>query len=495
MNNKYFFVFPLLLLACFTLDAQDTLQLTIPEVVAPAGASPICLPIVADTFPDIVTAGFSLRWDSTRLRFDEVRFGDNPLNITGSSISRPDARSFVISWLADGLVGITLTEGTTIMELCFIPTMASGFSPITWQGINPNEFVQDGEITAFPARLIPGSVTYGGADPFNVLPGDTNNDAQVDHRDLINIGLINGTTGPARTNASTVFAPQPASIWSLSLNSGVNYARVDASGNGIIDATDAAVVAGNYGRAIGTFTTAPDQGAAIGPALSLSFDEEIRQEVATTVKIILGDGNDPNAVGYAIAFTVTFDPTIVDVNSLSVDFSDAFLGEDLYTLGRVRQAAPGRLEIALTRKDQVNTTTPGGEVCAITFTPLNPNNAATYPLEIGLVANTLVRANQTTSDLVGGNARLTIMGATAVTEPGWGAELRVFPNPSTNGLLSIDGETPAFDAVRILDQHGRLLRSFAGDVRQIDLTGLPAGTYLLQVEIRGERVNRRVVKR
>lgn len=495
MNNNYFFVFFLVLLTSLSLRAQDTVQVSIPEIVVPAGVSPICVPIVADTFPDIVTAGFSLRWDSTQLRFDEVRFGNNPLNITGSSISRPDARSFVISWLADGLMGITLNPGTTIMELCFLPTMDSGFSTITWQGINPNEFVQDGQITAFPARLIPGSVTYGGAAPFTVLPGDTNDDGQVDHRDLINIGLINGATGPARTNASTVFAPQDASIWSLTLNNGINYARVDASGNGLIDATDAAVVVGNYGRALGTFATAPDRGAAIGPALSLTFDDEILEASPTTIKVMLGDGNDPDAVGYALAFTLVFDPAIVDASTLSVNFSDAFLGDDLYTVGRIRQAAPGRLEIALTRKDQRNTTTPGGEVCAITFTLLNPNNAAAYPLNISLVPNAFVRADQTTADVVGGDARLTITGTTAVTTPSWGAALRLYPNPTTDGPLNISGDLPAFDAVRLFDQYGRLLRSFLGNVRQLDLSGLPASNYLLQVEIGGERVTRRVIKR
>jgi len=135
-------------------------------------------------------------------------------------------------------------------------------------------------------------------------------------------------------------------------------------------------------------------------------------------------------------------------------------------ISKVSSNANGRLEIAASRKDQLNSTTPGGKVCTISFIPLNPNGADTVEVQ----------------------------GASAIREPYWASALNIFPNPYTNGALSIRGELPSFDVVKILDQSGRILQSQTGNIRLLNLEELPAGTYLLQIEADGEIVNRQVVK-
>ena len=51
---------------------------------------------------------------------------------------------------------------------------------------------------------------------------------QVDHRDLLNIGFLHGTTGPERADAATDFAAQLAPVWPGILPGGTNHAEVDA---------------------------------------------------------------------------------------------------------------------------------------------------------------------------------------------------------------------------------------------------------------------------
>jgi len=214
-----------------------------------------------------------------------------------------------------------------------------------------------------------------------------------------------------------------------------------------------------------------------------------------TLKVNLGDGNDANAVGYGLAFTLIVDPNNVELTGTSADFSNSFLGDDLLTVIQEVEANSGRYLIALSRKDRVNTTTPGGEVVEIEFMALNPNNVDSYATDFTLTPNAFLLSDQSTAAINGGTTEVQVQGALATREPAWGAALAIFPNPYTNGPLRVTGDLPAFDGVRVLDLTGRELHRYEGDVRSLDVSALPTGTYLLEVTIAGERVSRRIVKR
>jgi hypothetical protein len=496
MKQRFTFLLALLLGAFSGLYAQSVVVLTIPDVVAPAGTTEVCVPVVADTFINIVTVQFSLEWDTTQVEFSELRLGDNPYGFEGTFSSMPTSDNLGISFIPSSSTGVTLAAGAVLFEACFNTTQAEGFSAVTFDGFLAPEFAQDdGTFLARPNTVNSGSITYGDASAVSVLPGDTNNDGQVDHRDIINIGYIFGTSGPARTTVSTSFSPQVASVWDGTFASGVNHAEADASGNGLIDTEDRDVVVTNYNLAENnSFTFADDVSNGAGPALLLATENTINAGEETTITVNLGDGNNPDAVGYALAFALEFDPVAVDVNSISIGFDGSFLGDDLLTIGQVSTNANGRLEIAASRKDQLNTTVPGGKVCTITFIPLNPSGAEAFSTEFRVVPNAFVRADQSAGAINGGTSTVDIQGASAIREPLWAADLTIFPNPYTNGPLSLRGELPAFDAVKVLDQNGRTLQNRAGNIRQLNLEALPSGIYLLQIEANGEMVNRQIIK-
>lgn len=489
-----------LLLACLLatgLQAQTKVQLTIPDVIAPEGATEICVPIIADSFPNIASMQFSVGWDSTQVVFDEVRLGDNPLGFDENFSSMPESNVFTLGFLTPGLIGITLNPGTVILELCFTPTMQSGSTPLDWDVDLPGEFAQEGQIVAFPNTLFPGSINYGSNVATTVWPGDTNDDGQVDHKDLLNIGLIHGTSGPARSVPGVTFEEKIAAAWPNNLNSGLNQAKVDCDGNGLVESQDLTLVETYYGRTTdglwepGTGTTT---GRELVPALTL-VGGPINAGEPSTLSVVLGENNDPDAVGYGMAFVINLDANQIDLNTLTVDFEDSFLGEDLLTIGRLSPNENGRLEIALSRKDQVNTTNPGGEVCKINFTPLPNAEETSYDLSFDIVLDAFLLADQSSAAIEGSTATITVMDTpVAVREPAWGRALNIFPNPYTAGPLNIRGNLPALDQLIVFDENGRQVRKLAGNTRSLDLSDLAAGTYLLQLEKGVEKVVRKFIK-
>jgi hypothetical protein len=478
------------------LQAQTKVQLSIPDVIAPEGTTEVCAPIIADSFPNIASMQFSVGWATTQVTFLEARLGDNPLGFEGTFSSMPASNVFTLGFLTPGLVGITLPPGTVILELCFNTTMESGSTPLNWNVDLVGEFAQQGQIVAFPDTLLPGSINYGSNVATTVWPGDTNDDGQIDHKDLLNIGLIHGTTGPARPVPGVAFEEKVAAAWPNNLNAGLNQANVDTDGNGLIEDQDLTLVEAYYGRSTDGLWE-PGNGTATGrelvPTLTL-VGGPINAGEPSTLSVVLGEDNDPEAVGYGMAFVINFDHEQIDLNTISVDFGDSYLGEDLLTIARLSTNENGRLEIALSRKDQVNTTNPGGEVCKINFTALDNAGGDNYDLSFDIVPDAFLLADQTPAAIEGSSTTITVMGTVGIREPAWGRELKIFPNPYTAGPLNIRGNLPALDKLVVFDANGRQVRILPGSTRSLDLNDLAPGTYLLQLEKEGEKVVRKLVK-
>ncbi|MEL7162080.1 MAG: hypothetical protein AAFN92_15095, partial [Bacteroidota bacterium] len=314
------------------LSAQTKVQLSIPDVIAPGGDELICVPVVADSFPDIAGIQFSVGWDTSQVTFVEARYGTNPLDLDDGRITEPRADNFGVSFSTDDLSGIELAPETVLFELCFTADNASGSTPLNYVGLNVPEFIKEDEVVEFPFDTIPGSITYGSDVAIGLFPGDTNDDGKVDHTDLLNIGLLHGTAGPERSDDGSSFASVFAPVWPGTFVSGVNHALADADGDGSVADADLSTVDGFYGRTTDGLREPdgdnPPSGRVLVPNLTLS-GATLRTGEPGTLTVSLGDGNDPDAVGYGMAFTVSYDPDLVDEESISVDFANSYLGVDL----------------------------------------------------------------------------------------------------------------------------------------------------------------------
>lgn len=70
--------------------------------------------------------------------------------------------------------------------------------------------------------------------------------------------------------------------------------------------------------------------------------------------------------------------------------------------------------------------------------------------------------------------------------------INVYPNPGT-GVFMLEGMAPGKALAQVYDLNGRLVRNAVVNNNRIDLSGLQAGCYLLQVENAGERFSGRLI--
>ncbi len=95
--------------------------LIFPDVQAQQG-SEVCLPLTINDFIDIIAVQTSINWDSTVLEFE--RFEGFNLPGLASSVAGPEgpannAGQAVIAWIDDNIEGVTLTNGTELLRICF----------------------------------------------------------------------------------------------------------------------------------------------------------------------------------------------------------------------------------------------------------------------------------------------------------------------------------------------------------------------------------------
>jgi hypothetical protein len=279
------------------------------------------------------------------------------------------------------------------------------------------------------------------------------------------------------------------------LSSGLDYANVDADGSGLINSTDVDIVTAFYGQFTdGAFVPAPDISSLIPEAPALSIEGgPLNAGEASTLTVVLGPATTPSAVGYGLALNITYDPQLIDEGSITVDFSNSFLGSDLLTINSISNG-PGRLELALSRKDQTNTANTSGEVCRINFTPVENNAGEDYTMNLGIIPNAYLSSDETNMPIRGGSANIEVRGVTAVREPNWASGLNIYPNPYTSGQVYLRGDLPTLDQVILMDANGRKIKTYQGDIRQINLESLPGGSYFIQLQSAGEQVTRKLMK-
>ncbi len=187
-----------------------------------------------------------------------------------------------------------------------------------------------------------------------VWPGDADNNGVTSMWDLLPIGIGFGSSGSFRNNASYAWYGQNADDWGIVFSSGADYKHADSDGNGIIDFTDAFAIYLNYtlihNKASG-LKGGPDD-----PALFV----DIQQDTAFTgtafdVDVHLGTADIPADSVHGIAFSLLYDPALVDTNGITVDFSKCWIGDSLSTITMYKDIYHiGRIDIGITRIDQQN---------------------------------------------------------------------------------------------------------------------------------------------
>jgi hypothetical protein len=331
------------------------------------------------------------------------------------------------------------------------------------------------------------------AQPFFVWPGDANGNGVVNHVDLLELGLHYGHQGPARAFSSSSWFPHVLdTAWGIYSPSLVDLGHGDCNGDGQIDSLDAAVVGQNFGNYWQLAN--PGDGSTLdtlaAPSLQLNAPNPISLTQLDTVSVTvsLGNGSQAHSELYGLAFTIDFDPTIVDTVLLA--FSGGWMNLDNTALIVQRMdSIPGRVHVGITRRDglAVNGNGALGSLGIVmdddirisanyqipfTISFARAIDAAGMPIALRPVGHVL---DVTTPDPPG--------------SPKVAKGIQVYPSPA-NSTLFLDADDLRDVHVRIIDLSGRVVyaQNFnALSHYPLSVLGWIPGVYFVEVVGKGSK--------
>lgn len=362
------------------------------------------------------------------------------------------------------------------------PTGHVGKDSFYYAICSPNNYVLD---TAMVTIFIQPAVNPNPFPTDSVWPGDANYDGVANNQDLLPIGLFYGYVGTHRPNPSTNWMPQASHDWYDTLQSGVNIKHVDTNGDSLIVDNDTLAIHLNYGL----MHNKGAQGGT-GPLFYLTFTEDTIL-AGDTAEVLINVGMDTSQVDlYGISFSIGYDTSLVDGNSLEVHYQNSWLGDkstNMLTLDR-NFPVDGQLDMALTRKDQNNQmgygelarfkiimvddlTAKADLARTLTLTPFNvyaiTRDGAELPLSPQAGNAVVFQEEQNNTSI----------------RPEWFEQVKLFPNPAQDRFtLRLEGITGS--QLSLTDLNGKTVyqQNRLQQVNQINISTLPDGIYFLRIQ-------------
>jgi Secretion system C-terminal sorting domain len=327
-----------------------------------------------------------------------------------------------------------------------------------------------------------------------VYPGDANNSRLCNHVDLLYVGLNYGLTGPARNIfPDTSWAPQQALAWGVPAV--LDAAHSDCDGDGQIDRLDVTAIEGhfNFNTNPGTAPLADTTsiGSVNGPHLIVDLIQDsifVQGAVQLTLAIRLGTPATPVDSIYGYAFTLDYDPIIVD--AINFAFAPGNFAMDSAALNFFRvDTTLGKIYVSATNIDHQNRMGSGIiatvgivmdddiRISGLWSLLLTPSAFLGFTASAALVP---VFPQGDTLTVITGRPMASLTG------------IDIYPNPATDQVVVRSAEQ-ALSSLRLLDMQGRVLLENASpnpNFEIINTTQFPTGCYFLEVHAR-ERVLRR----
>ena len=320
----------------------------------------------------------------------------------------------------------------------------------------------------------------------NVWPGDANYDLVCNNSDILDIGVAFGQTGPVRAGATLSWTAQAATDFNGWFVSAVNFKHADCDGDGTVGFADTLAVNQNYGQTHpARLQPTPAQiDAALPPLVIDATPDTVAPGATVNVAIQLGTITQAVDSLYGIAFTVYYDPTVVDTNSLVTDFSTSWLGTagvDLITFYRHTPSA-GRIDFALVRNDGQNVFGGFGDIAL--FDVVIVNNISTLTDALFTPGNLrAITASQFPLLFGSQNDRVVLDPTlTRVPVPDLSTRFVVFPNPAAHTVVVRSKDVQVME-VALFDLGGQcVFRDQTGQAETcIAVDAIALGIYQLRV--------------
>lgn len=311
----------------------------------------------------------------------------------------------------------------------------------------------------------------------DVWPGDANSDNIVTTADALYLGLAFNQTGPVRPAATLNWVGQPCPDWVFNFaQNNVNIKHADCDGNGIVNFDDTLAINFNY---LNTHNKFEGVSAGGNPPLWVeATPDTVGLEQAIDIVVHLGTADQPIDSLHGVAFSLTFNESLLTESGFSVDFDNCALGtagSDVLTLQK-SFFNDGAIDLAVTRNTLQNFQGYGPIVHARIVT--TDNLSGMHDLPIGLSNAFALTASET-------EVQLSAIGDTVVIDPNKVGivepvelDVTIYPNP-TNGLINIVGINTG--NVIVLNSLGQTVHTetLKSGHQTMDLSWLPSGVYML----------------
>jgi hypothetical protein len=327
----------------------------------------------------------------------------------------------------------------------------------------------------------------------DVWPGDVNADKMANHFDLLGLGLAYNAEGPARGILGWEWSPTPAQDWPQFFINNNNYKHADCDGNGLVNKQDLQAIVANYGETHGD-AAAPVLlgGTENDPPFFVDLPAALPKGNQFMAPILLGTQDKPVENLYGIAFTINFDPDVINPASIELAYDPSWLGVmdvNLLTFDKTFADA-GRIEVALARNDQ-NDVSGYGQIASLIG--IIDNIAGKESMSIRISD---VRAIQENEVLIPLNRPVKVAELTTnIENPTRNPALYIYPNPANDRVYIQTQYGWEIAEIQLLDIAGKLIETFGAGTNKIDLQGMAPGIYMIKIQTNQGQMVERLVKK
>jgi hypothetical protein len=336
----------------------------------------------------------------------------------------------------------------------------------------------------------------------SVWPGDANADGQAHNMDLLTIGIGYGTSGLLRPNATINWQPEASPAWGLQLQSGIDYKHIDCNGDAVIDVDDTLAVIQNYALTH-NFSGIENRDNENNPMLYLTAPVDTVLTGSTVIiPVNLGSETVKANDVYGIAFTVHYNPDLLQVNSMGISFNNSWFGVHGLNAISIRKNfhSAGMMDVALTRIDHQNISGYGtiGELSFITIDNLSGKQTLYETLALEITDVRLIRNDESEVPLGVQNDSIVVtdLGNSVHELNSLEATISVYPNPAREQLtISIAQKLEVGSwSLDILNSMGELIIPTSNiqlPTSTINVTNLAAGIYFVRISTEQGIVSKR----
>ena len=325
-----------------------------------------------------------------------------------------------------------------------------------------------------------------------VWSGDTDTSGVVDSRDLLNIGVAFGETGPVtcidsiRNPFCTLWYGRKAQNWSKQTAAGANYKHIDTNGDGIINAKDTLAITRNWNltHALRNPNTPIATERSAVPPIFIQT-RTVREGDMVSFPIMLGEASATADNIYGLAFSVKYPPSVIEVNSMRLAVNQSWIGASSELLNVFKDEFDNVFHVGLVKTNRLNSTG-SGQIATLTFKLKTGTKGS--DLQFG-VYNDLV-INNVGQQITSVGRTTTVKVLTATADPIWANQIQVYPNPTT-GNVFIDAQNLDIQTITLMDIAGKMIQKIE---KNGPLSIKAVGTYFLKIETDKGVVMKKIVK-